>query len=166
MDAFGLAPKSLYLGSSLAKDQNFIGVKECAGNERIEHYEKNGIACWSGNDDQCFEGRHRYGSHGVISVIGNLMPGLMKRLMDNEDSKLNNLLQPVMSWLFHVPSPNALNTVLSMTGSIKPVFRLPYSPVEKEERQKIFEILKDFELDELVGSNLEIMDDQDFIIST
>jgi len=150
----------------LAKHPNLVGVKECAGNERMEHYEKNGIACWSGNDDQCFEGRHRHGSHGVISVIGNLMPGLMRRLMDTDDPELNARLQPLMSWLFHVPSPNALNTVLSMTGAIKPVFRLPYLPVDKKARQKIFDLLQDFETKDWVGPRLQIMEEEEFIITT
>ena len=74
-------------------------------------------------------------------VIGNLMPKLMRRLMDNDEPELNSRLQPIMAWLFHTPSPNALNTVLSMTGSIKPVFRLPYYPVNRKERQYIYDLL-------------------------
>ena len=149
----------------LAQHPNLIGVKECAGNERMAHYESKGIACWSGNDDQCFEGRHRHGSHGVISVISNLMPGLMRRLMDTEDPKLNDRLQPLMSWLFHVPSPNALNTVLSMTGVTKPVFRLPYSPVDLEARKEVVELLQEFSPEDWVGSGLELMEDEQFIFS-
>ncbi len=86
------------------------------------YYESKGIACWSGNDDQCFEGRHRNQSHGVISVIANLLPGLMRKLMDEDNSELNQRLQPLMAWLFHVPSPNALNTAMAMTGAAPPVF--------------------------------------------
>ena len=150
----------------LAEHPNLIGVKECAGNERMAHYESKGIACWSGNDDQCFEGRHRHSSHGVISVISNLMPGLMRRLMDTDDPKLNDRLQPLMSWLFHVPSPNALNTVLSMTGATKPVFRLPYSPVDLEARKEVVELLQEFSPEDLVGSGLELMEDEQFILCT
>ena len=149
----------------LAQHPNLIGVKECAGNERMAHYESKGIACWSGNDDQCFEGRHRHGSHGVISVISNLMPGLMRRLMDTDDPKLNDRLQPLMSWLFHVPSPNALNTVLSMTGATQPVFRLPYSPVDLEARKEVFELLQEFSPEDWVGSGLELMDDNQFVLT-
>ena len=97
---------------SLAEHSNLVGVKECSGNERMGYYESKGIACWSGNDDQCFEGRHRNQSHGVISVIANLLPGLMRKLMDEDNSELNLRLQPLMAWLFHVPSPNALNLSL------------------------------------------------------
>ena len=149
----------------LAEHPNLIGVKECAGNERMAKYESKGIPCWSGNDDQCFEGRHRHGSHGVISVISNLLPGLMRRLMDTDDPELNARLQPLMSWLFHVPSPNALNTVLSMTGAIKPVFRLPYSPVDLEARQQVIDLLLSFSPEEWVGSGLELMEDKQFILT-
>ena len=149
----------------LAQHPNLIGVKECAGNERMAHYESKGIACWSANDDQCFEGRHRHGSHGVISVISNLMPGLMRRLMDTDDPKLNDRLQPLMSWLFHVPSPNALNTVLSMTGATQPVFRLPYSPVDLEARKEVVELLQEFSPEDWVGSGLELMDDNQFVLT-
>ena len=150
----------------LAEHPNLIGVKECAGNERMAHYEAQGIACWSGNDDQCFEGRHRHGSHGVISVISNLMPGLMRRLIDTDDPKLNDRLQPLMAWLFHVPSPNALNTVLSMTGAVQPVFRLPYSPVDLEARKEVVELLQEFSPEDWVGSGLELMEDEQFILCT
>ena len=149
----------------LAQHPNLIGVKECAGIERMAHYESKGIACWSGNDDQCFEGRHRHGSHGVISVISNLMPGLMRRLMDIDDPKLNDRLQPLMSWLFHVPSPNALNTVLSMTGATQPVFRLPYSPVDLEARKEVVELLQEFSPEDWVGSGLKLMDDNQFVLT-
>ena len=84
--------------------------------------------------------------------------------MDNDDPQLNERLQPLMSWLFHVPSPNALNTVLSMTGATKPVFRLPYSPVDLDARKKVIDLLLEFSPDDWVGSGLELMDDEQFIL--
>ncbi len=149
----------------LSKHENLVGVKECAGNERMAHYESKGIACWSGNDDSCFEGRHRSNTHGVISVTSNLMPGLMRRLMDVDDPQLNNRLKPLMSWLFHVPSPNALNTILSMTGAIQPVFRLPYAPVDQESRKQVMELLLDFDANDWVGSSLKLMEEDQFILT-
>ena len=149
----------------LAEHPNLIGVKECAGNERMGNYEKKGIACWSGNDDQCFEGRHRNQSHGVISVIANLLPGLMRKLMDEDNSELNLRLQPLMAWLFHVPSPNALNTAMAMTGAAPPVFRLPYAPLDSNARQEGFQLLNAFSDDEIVGNTLKLMDDSEFELS-
>ena len=150
---------------SLAEHSNLIGVKECSGNERMGYYESKGIACWSGNDDQCFEGRHRNQSHGVISVIANLLPGLMRKLMDEDNSELNQRLQPLMAWLFHVPSPNALNTAMAMTGAAPPVFRLPYAPLDSNARQEGFQLLNAFSDEERVGNTLKLMDDSDFELS-
>jgi hypothetical protein len=52
-----------------------------------------------------------------------------------------------------------------MTGAIQPVFRLPYSPVDLTARQKVFEMLQDFETDDWVGSGLELMEDRQFILT-
>ena len=35
----------------LAEHENFAGVKECEGNDRIKAYTDDGIVCWTGNDD-------------------------------------------------------------------------------------------------------------------
>ena len=69
-----------------------------------------------------------------------------------------------MEWLFHVPSPNALNTILSMTGATKPVFRLPYSPVDRESRLKVISLLNKFKPGEWIGSEISVMEDEQFIL--
>lgn len=74
----------------LAEHPNFAGVKECAGNERIEEYAKKGLLCWSGNDDECFDARWNHGGHGVISVTSNMLPGVMADLMSNQGDKGKN----------------------------------------------------------------------------
>lgn len=146
----------------LAKHKNFIGVKECAGNERIAHYEKQGIACWSGNDDESHDGIHQYGSHGVISVTSNIVPGLMRQLIDNKNPELNNRLQGLIQWLFCEPNPIAINTALMMTGAVATNFRLPYKALTKEQRQQGYDLLNAFNADEIVGKSLSLLDDNDF----
>ena len=84
--------------------------------------------------------------------------------MDTDDPELNSRLQPLMEWLFHVPSPNALNTVLSMSGAVQPVFRLPYYPVKRESRQQVINLLNDFKPEDWVGQELELMEDNQFIL--
>ncbi len=148
----------------LAEHENFIGVKECAGNERINEYEKKGIACWSGNDDECSDGRHKYHSHGVISVASNLVPGLMRRLMDNDDPELNQRLQPLISWLFQEPNPIAINTALMMMRAIPPVFRLPYVPLNKLQREQGVELINALNENELVGQSAITLNDDDFLV--
>ena len=148
-----------------AEHRHFIGVKECAGNARIAYYESHGIACWSGNDDQSFAGRHQSKSHGVISVAANLVPGLMRRLMDDPNSgDLNQTLQPLMAWLFCVPNPIPINTVLAMTGMASPVFRLPYVPLNREVRKKGLEILKTLDASEVMGSQRQVLEDHQFVM--
>lgn len=149
----------------LALHKHFIGVKECAGNERIAYYEQQGIACWSGNDDESFAGRHQFGSHGVISVTSNIVPGLMRQLMDDSNSSLSKHLEALMQWLFCEPNPIAINTALMMTGAVKPIFRLPYKALTCEQRLQGLEILQQFEQKELVGERLSKLNDEDFVYS-
>ena len=146
----------------LSKHKNFIGMKECGGNERIAHYEKQGIACWSGNDDESHDGRHIHGSHGVISVTSNIIPGLMRQLMDNKNIELNDSLQGLMQWLFCEPNPICINTALMMTDAVAPNFRLPYKALNKEQRQQGLELISALNSDEVVGDSLSLLNDDDF----
>lgn len=147
----------------LATHRNFIGVKECAGSQRIKQYESEGIACWSGNDNEAYESRHQCNSHGVISVASNIIPGLVKQLMnDNLQDNLNNSLQPLFKWLFEQPNPIAINTALSMTKAIKPVFRLPYCPLGLNARENGKMLLDNISPDQIVGETIESLLDSDF----
>jgi 4-hydroxy-tetrahydrodipicolinate synthase len=150
----------------LSTHKNFIGVKECGGNDRIAYYEKQGIACWSGNDDESYTGRHEHGSHGVISVSSNIIPGIMRQLMDKENlaqtSQLNQQTQGLMQWLFCEPNPIAINTALMMTDAVPKNFRLPYQALTLEQREQGFQLLEAIETKDIVGDSLSLLDDTDF----
>ncbi|WP_425429876.1 4-hydroxy-tetrahydrodipicolinate synthase [Cognaticolwellia beringensis] len=146
----------------LSKHKNFIGVKECTGNDRIAYYEERGIACWSGNDDESAAGRHQHGSHGVISVTSNLVPSLMRQLMDAPNDSLQQRMQPLMEWLFCEPNPIAINTALMMTGAVAPIFRMPYQALTKIQREQGLALLAELAKDEVVGDKLMLMADDDF----
>jgi 4-hydroxy-tetrahydrodipicolinate synthase len=146
----------------LSKHKNFIGVKECTGNERIAYYEERGIACWSGNDDESAAGRHQHGSHGTISVTSNIVPGLMRKLMDTPNDSLQQSMKPLMEWLFCEPNPIAINTALMMTGAVAPIFRMPYQALTKTQREQGLAILANVAKDELVGDKLMLLADDDF----
>lgn len=45
----------------LSYHSNWLGVKECTGNQRIQSYSDQGIMCWSGNDDEAHDSRHDHG---------------------------------------------------------------------------------------------------------
>ncbi|MFP3350050.1 4-hydroxy-tetrahydrodipicolinate synthase [Pseudoalteromonas sp. SIMBA_153] len=142
----------------LAQHEHFIGVKECGGNERIAHYEQQGIACWSGNDDEAHDARHIHKAHGVISVTSNLIPGLFRQLMDSKNDALNNSLQPLMNWLFCEPNPIAINTAMIMTGAVKPVFRMPYVPLNDEQQQQGETLINQLNEQDFVGSRAQCVD--------
>ncbi|MCF2856046.1 4-hydroxy-tetrahydrodipicolinate synthase [Pseudoalteromonas sp. SMS1] len=143
----------------LSKHKHFIGVKECAGNERIAHYEAQGIACWSGNDDEAHDGRHFCQSHGVISVTSNLVPKLFRQLMDERNDTLNKELAPMINWLFCEPNPIAINTALIMTGAVSPVFRLPYVPLNKAQQLQGQSLINAIDEQYIVGGKANLVDD-------
>lgn len=148
----------------LSKHLNFAGVKECSGNERIHYYEDQGIACWSGNDDQSIAGRHECKSHGVISVTANVVPSVMRKLMDAPDAELEARVKPLMSWMFCEPNPIPLNTMLAMTGLAKPVFRLPYAPLSQDKRAEGLKLLEAFAAEEVVGTARNLLKDEEFLL--
>jgi 4-hydroxy-tetrahydrodipicolinate synthase len=148
----------------LAVHKNFVGVKECMGNDRIKELSDKGICCWSGNDEQAYECRHKYGGVGVISVTSNVVPGLFKKLMTEKDDALNEKLNPLYNWLFAEPNPIGVNTMLMMLGMCSPVCRLPYTFREKAAREEGKTILTTIGLENCPnGSALKVLEDSDFI---
>ena len=147
----------------LAKHPNLIGVKECGGNERIAHYEQQGIACWSGNDDEAHDARHVHKARGVISVTSNLIPGLFRQLMDTKNDALNSSLQPLMNWLFCEPNPIAINTALMMTGAVNPVFRLPYLPLNDEQQQIGLPLINQLNEADVVGGKARLLNSDEVL---
>ncbi|KAL2652875.1 hypothetical protein R1flu_021003 [Riccia fluitans] len=149
----------------LAKERYFAGIKECMGHDRVKHYSERNIEVWSGNDDQCHDSRWIYGGRGVISVVSNLVPGLMHELLHRgRNDALNIQLQPLIQWLFKEPNPIGLNTALAQLGVIQPVFRLPYCPLDEESRRHFVKIVNDIGREHFIGSKeVRVMRDEEFI---
>lgn len=148
----------------IAQEPNFAGIKECVGHERVKGYSRQDIAVWSGNDDQCHDSRWLHGARGVISVVSNLVPGLAYKLMfDGQNDALNEKLMPLINWLFVEPNPIGLNTALSQLGCIRPVFRLPYVPLNLKMREQFVQIVNDIGREHFIGeTEVQVMDDDDF----
>lgn len=145
-----------------AGHENFLGVKECTGNPRIESYHKKGVLCWTGNDDEAYVGRHQHHSQGVISVTSNVIPGLFSKLMTQQDDELAASLGDLISWLFCEPNPIPLNTALAMCGLIRPVFRLPYVPLSREQRERGAVLLRPFQQHIPGCKEVRVMEDDEF----
>jgi 4-hydroxy-tetrahydrodipicolinate synthase len=148
----------------LAKHPNFAGMKECSGHDRIKMYADKGLICWSGNDDEAHTSRFKHGGHGVISVVSNVVPGLVKRLMEKEDPELDAKLQPLIKWLFVQPNPIGIDTLFMMNGAAQPVFRAPYWPYDEGLRNQVIEILKDFDEKDICGGRPKALKDEDFTV--
>jgi len=146
-----------------ASHKHFCGVKECNGHERIKLLSDQGIACWSGNDDECMLSRHVHGGVGVISVTANVVPGLMHKLMHGErNDELDSKLKPLYKWLFTEPNPIGVNTMLMQLGLAKPVFRLPYVNRDQAAREEGVAVLKTIGLDNCASQEIKVLDDADF----
>ena len=146
----------------LAQHPNFLGMKECTGNKRIKAYTDQGITCWSGNDDEAHDARHDAGAVGVISVTSNVVPGLMKRLMTERDPELNASLKELYAWMFCEPNPISLNTAFAMCGISRPVFRLPYVPLSREQREHGAVLLKAVQQHIPNCQEVRVMEDSEF----
>lgn len=149
----------------VAQHPNFLGVKECTGNKRIANYTSKGLICWSGNDDEAHAARHECGANGVISVTSNIIPGVFSQLVHGKSNyELNNSIKDLTSWLFCEPNPIPLNTALAMCGLIKPVFRLPYVPLDKARREtgaKLLEAVREH----IPGcTQVNVLEDSDFTL--
>ena len=149
----------------LAEHENFAGVKECEGNERIKGYSDEGIVCWTGNDDEAHDARYEAGAVGVISVTSNIVPGLMAELITSDPNpELRDKLLPLMKWLFAEPNPIGLNTMLAMLDCAEPVFRLPYVPLDASLRTRGADIRTEIGLRHTPGDKILHLTDADFIL--
>ena len=84
--------------------------------------------------------------------------------MKQADPELNQSLQELMAWLFCEPNPVALNTALAMCGLIKPVFRLPYVPLNREKREAGAKLLQKVQ-EHIPGcKDVQVLNDEDFKI--
>ncbi|KAF8065572.1 DHPS1 [Scenedesmus sp. PABB004] len=155
-------PSSLV--DELAAHPNFLGMKECTGNARIGGYTSGGVNAWSGNDDEAHDARHGAGAAGVISVTSNLLPGLFARMMAGPEPELNASLQELIAWLFCEPNPIPLNTALMMCGLVRPVWRLPYVPLERAQRERGAALLRAVQ-EHIPGcTEVRVMEDDEFML--
>lgn len=83
-------------------------------------------------------------------------------MRDPGETELAESVADLIDWLFCQPNPIPLNTALAMCGHIKPVFRLPYVPLDRSEREKGAELLR-AALPHLAGvKEVKVLEDSDF----
>lgn len=138
----------------LAEHKNIVGVKEASGdfNQMMEIISKapadftvlsgdDGIACALG----------LMGGKGCISVISNLLPAKMEKMMDAalegnalEARSLHYQLLPLMKALTVETNPLPIKTVMAKRGYCKEAFRLPLCPLADDIKAGLFSVLEKY----------------------
>ncbi|MBQ7555521.1 4-hydroxy-tetrahydrodipicolinate synthase [bacterium] len=143
-----LRPETLV---KLAKIENIVGVKEASGNmdQASEIMSKTDLDVLSGEDSLNFP-LMAAGAVGVISVVANVVPGLVAKLADaalkgdmEEGRRMHKLLFPISKALFAETNPCPVKAAMSMMGKCENVLRLPLVPVRKETEELLRAVLTD-----------------------
>jgi 4-hydroxy-tetrahydrodipicolinate synthase len=141
----------------LARDcQNVVGVKEASGS--LDQMSQVVQACGPdfsvlSGDDNLTLPLMAVGGHGVISVIGNILPretaemvhaaleGDMKRARE-----LHHRLFPLARAAFIETNPIPIKEAMAMAGMIEPEFRLPMCRMADANRERLRAILRQYAL--------------------
>lgn len=136
--------------------ENIVGIKEASKNldqmMELANLFKDKISLLSGDDSWTFP-LLSLGYDGVISVYSNVNPGYLKRMIelfergDIEGArKMHYDALPVMNALFIETNPLPCKTLLSFLGWIEEEFRFPLGKMKEENKRKLIEIAKNYDL--------------------
>ena len=133
---------------------NIVGIKEASGNisqvAKIMHLTDGKADLYSGNDDQIVP-ILSLGGKGVISVLSNICPqethDIVAKFMagDVEGSRdLQLKALPLVHALFCEVNPIPVKTALNLMGMEVGPLRLPMTPMEEANRQRLAQAMRDF----------------------
>lgn len=137
----------------LAEHERIAGVKEACGN--ISQVAKEIALCgdaldiYSGNDDQTVPVMS-LGGRGVITTIGNIMPGEMAEMCRKffagdvaGAAEIQLRLLRLMNHLMIETNPIPVKAACAAMGFGKYILRLPLVEMEEENRAKLIELMKE-----------------------
>lgn len=133
---------------------NIVAVKEASGNisqvADILQMTQGDMDVYSGNDDQIVP-ILSLGGKGVISVLSNICPqethDIVAKFMagDVEESRdLQLKALPLVHALFCEVNPIPVKTALNLMGMEVGPLRLPMTPMEEANRQRLAQAMRDF----------------------
>lgn len=140
----------------LAKHENIVGVKEASGDISqmmdVLNNRPDGFSVLVGDDNLIFP-FVALGGDGVISVISNILPDKVEKLINltndgklDEARKIHYELLPLCKGMFIETSPIPVKSALSMLGKCKEVYRLPLCEPLDSTRDKLRELLREAKL--------------------
>jgi 4-hydroxy-tetrahydrodipicolinate synthase len=135
---------------------NIAGVKEASANlSQIMEILRNrpaGFGVWSGDDNFTLP-LVALGADGVISVVGNEVPGPFSTMVRHALAgrlpaarALHYRLLPLMNVNFIESNPIPVKAALAMMGLITEAYRLPLVPLSAANRPKLRAVLKSLNL--------------------
>lgn len=140
----------------MAKHEMIVGVKEASGDisqmmDVIQNRPK-GFSVMVGDDNIAFPFT-ALGGDGVVSVISNIIPGKMEKMIRltkenkiEEARKIHYDILPLCKGMFIETSPLPVKSAMSMMGLCKEVYRLPLCEPLESTRKKLKALLKESSL--------------------
>lgn len=141
-----------------------LAVKEASGNMSqimdILREISQGTSTWASSgfsvllgDDALTMPLMALGARGCVSVVANEMPREFSEMVSSAlagdyktAARLHFRMLPLMNANFMETNPLPVKTALSFMGRIKPVFRLPLTPMQSANAEKILKILASLNL--------------------
>jgi len=138
--------------AKLAEHPRIVAIKEASGNisqiAELAAVAGDKIDIYSGNDDQIVPVLSM-GGKGVISVLSNLLPAETSEMCHSffrGDVKHSAALQckyhALIDALFCEVNPIPVKAAMSAMGFCEDYLRLPLTPMEEANRQKLFALMK------------------------
>jgi 4-hydroxy-tetrahydrodipicolinate synthase len=137
--------------ADLAKIPNIVGVKEASGD--LAQMSDVAVSCGPNfailsGDDALTLPLLSVGGHGVISVVANIIPRDVKEMISAYNSgntaratELHKKMFPLVKAMFVETNPIPVKTALAMMGLVAPEFRLPLTPMEEANQNKLREAM-------------------------
>lgn len=144
----------------LSSHQNIVGLKDAVGDLEytktvLELTKDQDFTLYSGNDDNMHD-FCRLGGKGLISVVGNIIPGELQEVYNSiqqDDPKSQEQFDKLMPMIQAVQvdvNPIPVKAMTSELGFGNYELRLPLVPLEAEVHEQVVETLKNFKEGSLV----------------
>ncbi len=143
--------------AKLAEHPNIVGIKEASGNissiVQTRALVGDELTLYSGNDDQIVP-LLSMGGQGVISVLSNVLPRqtseLCKKFFDGDvagAAKMQCDMLELINALFCEVNPIPAKAAVAALGYGENYVRLPLTPMEEPNRQRLLRAMRDNGLD-------------------
>jgi 4-hydroxy-tetrahydrodipicolinate synthase len=147
----------------IASDPRVIGVKEASGDivqvAELARRVGDRLALYSGNDDQVVP-LLALGGKGVISVLGNIAPAAVSRMVHrflagdlDEARRLQLGFLPLIQALFREPNPIPIKAAVETLGFAVGPTRLPLIPITEPARRELLERMRELGVSALAAAN-------------